>query len=573
MASTTSFAPAAWLVPLPSGTPVNALELKAAPDKHGGLTLGRNKDCDLPLPADAESVSRRHAEFLCQSGQWHIADRNSRWGTFVNGVRLKPDQFVRLSEGDLVRIQPWTFRFSRDRTSNKGSVSIDDHGATMVRTLVGERSAEPLRQDMLNLLLEGASAIQAAADEAELVSVIVKLARRGTGLQNATVLRALDAEGRVDTVMGSSAADGGRPTQSSEMRFSRSLLAAASQGVVAEFSSSDPSNISQSIIQANVTTALCAPLMLGTTVAAYLYLDSRADGSSGGGVGGGWARPANPNASGFCQALCRIGGLALANLKRIDIERRAAHMEAELTAAAAAQRWILPREPISAGPFTCVGRSQPGGYLGGDFFDVLVLPDGRLAVTLGDVSGHGAAASVLMTAAQGFIHASLIAHGELARAVTALNVFLEPRCSGDKFITLWTGIFDPQQMSLEYVDAGHGYALLVKAADKRVQSLDEHAGVPVGAASDFQYETATAQLAPGDRALLFTDGIVEQVSEEAMRAGERQQFGIDGVARIIEENSGEDLLTRLFQALHAFAGGKGFTDDVTGVLVQCSSQS
>ena len=161
----------------------------------------------------------------------------------------------------------------------------------------------------------------------------------------------------------------------------------------------------------------------------------------------------------------------------------------------------------------------------------------------------------------------------MARAVTALNVFLEPRCSGDKFITLWTGIFDPQQMSLEYVDAGHGYALLVKAADKRVQSLDEHAGVPVGAASDFQYETATAQLAPGDRALLFTDGIVEQVSEEAMRAGERQQFGIDGVARIIEENSGEDLLTRLFQALHAFAGGKGFTDDVTGVLVQCSSQS
>ena len=84
------------------------------------------------------------------------------------------------------------------------------------------------------------------------------------------------------------------------------------------------------------------PLMLGQTVAAYLYLDSR-------GGPGAVPRPLRPNASGFCMALAKLAGLALANLKRLDVERRTVQMEAELHAGMAAQKWILPREPVSAG--------------------------------------------------------------------------------------------------------------------------------------------------------------------------------------------------------------------------------
>ena len=544
----------AWLIPLPSDIPLEPLELMPTA-RNRSIVIGRNEHCDLPLPLQAERVSRRHAEFVYQNGQWRVADLESRWGTSVNGVSLRPHHAVPLSEGDLLRIQPWTFRFSRDRTSTRGSVAVDDGNTTMVRTFAAEPS-EPLRQDMLNLLLEGSSAIQAAADESKLVAVLLDLARRGTGLDNATMLRALDANGRIDAVMASSGA--GHAHQPA-MRFSRSLLAAAAQGSVAEFSGNDQIDVSQSILQSNVSMAICAPLMLGTTVAAYLYLDSR---------GGDMQRPRHlrPNAAGFCQALCRMGGLALANLKRIDIEHRAGLMEAELNAAAAAQRWILPREPIKAGPFICVGQSQPGGYLGGDFFDAHVLADGRLAVCLGDVSGHSAAASVLMTAAQGFLHASLTAHGDLARAVNSLNAFVQPRCPSNTFVTLWTGIFDPLRMSLEYIDAGHGYALLLKP-DKSAQILAENGGLPIGIDVSLPYYTAKAQLSPGERVLVISDGITEQFSAEALRDGQRQEFGLEGVRALIAAAEGIDLLKQLFEALEKFAGGKGYSDDVTAVLV------
>ena len=184
--STASFM-RAWLIPLPGDIPLEPLELMPAARNHG-IVIGRNKDCDLPLPSEAEKVSRRHAEFVWRDGRWCIADLGSRWGTTVNGVILQPHRPVGLSEGDLLRIQPWTFRFSRDRTSTSGSVSIDDSKAAAVRTLVGE-TREPLRQDMLTLLLEGASSIQKAADESKLAAVLVDLARRGTGAENAAVVR------------------------------------------------------------------------------------------------------------------------------------------------------------------------------------------------------------------------------------------------------------------------------------------------------------------------------------------------------------------------------------------------
>jgi sigma-B regulation protein RsbU (phosphoserine phosphatase) len=172
-----------------------------------------------------------------------------------------------------------------------------------------------------------------------------------------------------------------------------------------------------------------------------------------------------------------------------------------------------------------------------------------------------------MTAAQGFLHASLEAHGDLTRAVNCLNAFIQPRCPSETFVTLWTGIFDSRRMSLEYIDAGHGYALLIKP-DKSVQPLAENGGLPIGIELGNPYQTATVQLSPAECVLVISDGIIEQSSAEVLRDGERQQFGQEGVRAVVAAtHQGDNLLNQLFQALHAFAGGKGFSDDVTGVLV------
>jgi serine phosphatase RsbU (regulator of sigma subunit) len=556
-----------WLVPL-SGPKLAALEL---PPKQGGVVIGRHEQCDVHLPADADKVSRYHVRFTYEQKQWRLADLNSRCGTFLNGVKVQGGQEVPINEGDLIRITPWTFSFSAHPRPPKGEDSFDDVQSmrTMVRSITPE-SARPLADDMLTLLLESAAGIHGAQDEKALAELILDVAVRGTGLANAALLRPLDNAGRIEVIASKfSPLMGG----SNKPSFSRSLIAAASAGVVAELSGSDSDNISQSIVQMQINAAICVPLMLGAdkeTVAAFLYLDSRGNLPSGralpGGVGGGLRK----NASAFCLGLGRMAGLALANLKRLDVEKRQAMLEAELSAGAEAQRWILPRRESRHGKFFSIGESRPGRYVGGDFFDVVPLGDNRLAVALGDVSGKGIPASVLMTASEGFLHAQLNEHADVGRAVTSLNKFINPRRPEQKFITMWVGVFDLNERTLTYVDAGHGYAVMI-APDGTFQPLMSGDGMPVGIMDDAEYKAETVSLEPGARALVVSDGIVEQFGTVTDDQGNpvQKQFEMDGVQDALRSiTSGGDEVAGLFKMLIAYAGTEHLADDATAVLVR-----
>jgi phosphoserine phosphatase RsbU/P len=544
----------AWLIPLPGGPPLEPLQVEPL---HSGAILGRQEHCALRLPADAEQVSRHHARFSESAGQWRLADLHSRWGTFLNGVKIPPNREVPLGEGDLIRIVPWTFSFSTRGIPQRGLRTVDDTATalTMVRSHAADRAPERLEDDLLNLLLESASAIHGAENETALANVLMDAACRGTGLPNAAVLRALDASGRIEIV-----ASRAGPTlhEPSKLGFSRSMLTTASRGVLAEMSATSAEDFSQSMVSMNIDAALCAPLMLGSTVAAYLYVDSRGKSHA--------PRALRPNSSGFCLALAKMASLAMANLKRMDIERRSAQIEAELKAAMAAQRWILPKEKVNTPPFTCSGTSRPGEYVGGDFFDAIVLPDGRLVVALGDVSGHGIAASVLMTATQGFFHAAITQHGDLARAVRDLNAFVHPRRPETKFVTLWVGMFDPKAMTVSYVDAGHGYALL-EDADQTFQALSEGDALPIGIMPDSTYSVASKPLPAHGRALVISDGLVEQLQSEQPGQA-REQFQVDRVQKALASaKTEEDAVGRLFEAVYQFAGTQNLADDATAVMV------
>ena len=271
------------------------------------------------------------------------------------------------------------------------------------------------------------------------------------------------------------------PAGSGQIIFSRSLLSAAAGGNVAELSSDRQTfDISQSIVSMGVRSALCVPLMLGQTVAAYLYLDSRGEANSANRL------PLRPHASAFCLALGRMAGLALANLKRVEMERRSAEIDAELAAASAAQQWILPKRVGKFGPFTCIGESRPGEYLGGDFYDVIPVGNDRLAVAIGDVSGHGVAASVLMTASAGFLHAVLEETADPEIAINRLNAFLGPRKSIGKFVTMWIGVLDLSARMLKYVDAGHGY-VMIGQTDGSLGQITVGENVPLGVDETYRF--------------------------------------------------------------------------------------
>jgi serine phosphatase RsbU (regulator of sigma subunit) len=543
----------AWLVPI-SGPPLRAIELKPA---SVGLSIGRQDSCDVRLPSDA--VSRLHARLRCEQGKWRIADLNSRWGTFLNGCRVSPDTDIPLQSGDLIRISPWTFNFSSQLTQRRTVHAVNDveQMHTLVRSSHLER-AGVIAEDRLALFLEAAASLHAAADEGMLAEALIEAACRGSGLPNAAVIRLLDAEDKIEILAS-------RPPAAT-IQYSRSLLAAARDGNIAEFSPAHAGDGSQSIIQMNVAAALCVPLMLGPTVAAYLYLDTR--GGSGGRGGAESIAPRNWTAAvSFCLALGQIASLALANLKRIDVERRAALIEMELRAAAEAQRWIFPRREVTAGPLRCFGESRPGRYVGGDFFDIIPTSDRRVVLALGDVAGKGIPASILMTSAQGFLNAALLQSGEVDSAVNHLNRFIAPRKPDDRFLTLWVGVLDAAEQRLTYIDAGHGYAFLL-TPEGVSQMLDSGDNLPIGVSDSFNYRATTVSLPASGQLLLVSDGIIEQPAADPAAAG--AEFGIVGVRNLAPAlASSADPIVQLFAAVIRHNGNSPtLADDSTALMAR-----
>lgn len=526
----------------------------------GPMLIGRIDHCHIKLAAD--SVSRHHARMGYDGSRWRVADLDSRWGTFVNGVRIASQREVPLGEGDLLCISPWTFRFSLEHVAHAGVLdgaleSADDSAdaSRKVHTLNFE-TLPSLGDEMLKLLLDSAEGIHAAADERQVAEVLLKKACDGSGLPNAAVLKPAGTDWRFEIVASRTAAG------SEKIAYSRTLLKAASGGAVAELSvASMPIEASKSIVSLGLRSALCVPLMLGQTVAAYLYLDSRGDPNSS------IRLPLRPNASAFCSALGRIASLALANLKRIEMDRRSEELRADLTAAAAAQQWILPKPTGNFGRFSHTGQSRPGEYVGGDFYDVIPLDDHRLAIALGDVSGHGVAASVLMTASAGFLHAVLLETADPASAVNRLNEFICPRKPVDRFLTLWVGVLDLRKNLLRYVDAGHGWAFMSEEGGG-LRQLESAGQIPIGVDEDFCFRAITAPLPSTGRVLLVSDGIIEQFAPPT-DAGRPVSFGLDGLARIARETPADaDLVQALFDAVVNYAGREQLSDDATGVVVK-----
>jgi serine phosphatase RsbU (regulator of sigma subunit) len=216
-----------------------------------------------------------------------------------------------------------------------------------------------------------------------------------------------------------------------------------------------------------------------------------------------------------------------------------------------------------------VGESRAGAYVGGDFFDVIQLSETRLAVALGDVTEHGVAASVLMTAAQGFLHAALEQHDDVARAVCALNRFVHPRRSDERFVTLWVGVLDLQTRTLRYVDGGHGYAMMIRP-DGAFERLDKGDGLPIGLFDGIDYASVEVALPAGGRMLVVSDGIIEQYGPVTQADGQTTTAHFE-MARVQQTLSslapGADPVAAIFDAVTKHAGSPRFQDDATAVLV------
>ncbi|TVQ54884.1 MAG: FHA domain-containing protein [Phycisphaerales bacterium] len=507
------------------------------------MILGRGSEADIIL--FDETVSRRHAMISRRRQTWLLSDLGSRHGTFLNGVTLTANTPTVIANGDLIGIHPWVLKVRIGSQSAEFTHTVDDtYSQTCLIERVTPDQTAALAQQRLDLLIDCAAAINSATDEQQLGEAVLDSALAGSGFERAALLRQHGSENEIELL---TARNSDQKDAREGFVFSRSLLRVASQGELARLTDRNVgADYGMSVVEKGVTAALCSPILLGPSIAAYLYLDAVSAGK----------RVADDAAT-FCQVIARLCGLAYANLKRQDLERRTRLLESEMNAARNAQLMILPKPHGAVGPIEYAVEVRPGRFVAGDLFDVIPLDADRTAVFLGDVAGHGVGAGVIMAAAQAHLQADLKHGGQPAEVVSSLNRYLTHHTAPTSFLSLWLGIFDRAQGTVQFLDAGHGYWMIHAGGDDQPRRY-ELGEIPVGIDPDIEYQTETLAFGPDERLLVFSDGVVEQTLPDGSRIG---------LQRVLDLFRGSidchDEVRTVFNLIEQLSGRTSFDDDTT----------
>ncbi len=238
-------------------------------------------------------------------------------------------------------------------------------------------------------------------------------------------------------------------------------------------------------------------------------------------------------------------------------------LQEEVATARRIQQQLLPEEPPMLTGWEVAASNRPSRHVGGDYHDFLPLPDGEIGIAIGDVSGKGVPAALLMSNLQAALRVRAISGESLDRLVNDVNRTICRNTGSESFISFFIGALDPVRGKLTYTNAGHNAPLLVRG-DGTVEEL-ETGGLLLGVFPEATYERGTVELRPGDLLVLYTDGVTEATNERGDMYGEERLMG-----SLVEWRShgAGDVHRRLLDEVHHFQNGTPPDDDLTVVLLK-----
>jgi serine phosphatase RsbU (regulator of sigma subunit) len=236
-------------------------------------------------------------------------------------------------------------------------------------------------------------------------------------------------------------------------------------------------------------------------------------------------------------------------------------LKRDLEVAREIQLAMLP-DGTWAGPgVEASGLTRPANTVGGDFYDILPRPDGRVIVALGDVAGKASPAALLMALFLAMLRTLVDEHLAPSELVRRLNIQVSKHAPPSRFITLFLGLFDPRTGDLEFVNAGQTPPLLLRAGGA-VERLST-GGVALAMFDGSIYDSGHAQLDPGDALVMYSDGITEAESPKGLMF---EELGLEAAVRATPGVSAGVLSRAVFRAVDDHRRGERLADDLT-VLV------
>jgi phosphoserine phosphatase RsbU/P len=238
-------------------------------------------------------------------------------------------------------------------------------------------------------------------------------------------------------------------------------------------------------------------------------------------------------------------------------------LKGELEVAREIQLALLPRGTFTAADIDISGFTKPANTVGGDFYDVLPQPDGRIVLTLGDVAGKGSPAALLMALLLAALRTLVEERMEPAALVARLNIQICRHSPASRFITLVYAIYDPATGNLTYVNAGQNPPL-IRRRDGRFDRL-HGTGIALGLFENSEYTAAETRLEPGDLLVFYSDGITEAEDPSG------QPLEESGLELILERHADKPpsaIGTEVLTAVQDHARRARFTDDLTILAVK-----
>ena len=523
------------------------------------ITLGRSSANELSYPDDI-GLSRQHLAIVGRDGKWTVEDLGSKNGTLLNGVRIeKPMPF---GPGDRVSAGHLTIEFAGSGGASQNTVMFVENkeqfsnSATTVVASLGTVLGSP--GDDLNkttvMSMQGTPQMRALIDAgrelaghrplAELFPLIMDLStkavRAGRG-----VLMTLDGD-----QLNVRAAHGEGFQISSTVRDR--VLKGKDSLLIRDAQLDQALRQHMSIVEQKVRSMIAVPLQTNDRVIGLIYVDSPDN-----------IREFTVEDLNLLTVMANIAAIRIEHARLNEIEEAERAMAKDMHQAALIQERLLGTPPVMEG-LDIGAKTVASRAVGGDYYDFIKYPDGRVGIMVGDVAGKGMPAALLMSSLQARVHVVFEEPDDLAQKLTRLNKSTCANCPDNRFITFFTCIADPKTGLVTYANAGHNPPLVVRAKGG-FELLSGAGGMILGILPMSKYEEATITLDRGDILVLFSDGVTEEVDPND------QQFGEERLANMVAElrdRPAAEIVQEVHRAVHAFTQGAPAADDITVVIAR-----
>jgi phosphoserine phosphatase RsbU/P len=513
------------------------------------ITLGRASDCSIPIRD--RFLSRKHAEITYSGGKWFVKDCGSVNGTLLNGTKLTETSVLRPGDRILLGDSEVVFDAAdSDSPPQLIPVDSDSHAKSLVVPLrealadidrgrertgilaslaiqfIEDRPMEDLFEFILDRVMSLLSPSRAA---------LALLGSDGKTFENVRVRRSNTAD-------------------STDLSISRTLLGEVieERNVISFVDTAQDEKLAraESIIGQHIRSAVCAPLIVEEQVLGVLYLDFLAN------------RGAITHED--VRLIAQIARLAAVKLETTRLREESiakALLDEELRTAYTIQSRLLPTTLPCVDNYCFAGTNKPCKTVSGDYYDVLVRPDGRVYFVIADVSGKGITAALVMSSLATAFNIFTRSDPAPADLVRELNLTLAPKTAPTKFVTLVVGVLDPQSGVIDFANAGHVPPLVIKKDGvERLHITD----MVIGLFTQAQYRNQIVRLDHGDSLVLFTDGVTEAENDK------EEQLGLESVELLLRDKHGKqapELLEAIDAHVQTFIGELAPSDDVTLFVV------